>query len=222
VNIPAQLIPQDWLWFANLLFGYFLLNAVRHAPWKKLLNNPVMVNAMVGLVLGLFLLWQLNAGIRPGFNFHILGATLFVLMFGWEITTTLLTLVMCATWLRMDIGLITLGLNGLLMICVPVLFSEWLLRFSKRRLPKNLFVFVLLNGFVCAAVGITLMVVATSIVLMALSPYTWSDIQYHYWVPAIILIFTESFATGMVTTGFTVSQPTAMMNFSDEEYIHGK
>jgi uncharacterized membrane protein len=222
VNLPAQLIPLDWLWLANLVFGFFLLHAIRRAPWKKLLNNPVMVNALVGLMFGIFLLWQLNAGIRPGFNFHILGATLFVLMFGWQIATTMLTLVMCATWLRMDIGLVTLGINGLLMIVVPVLFTEWLLRFSKRRLPMNLFVFVLLNGFVCAAIGITLMVLATSIVLAALSPYTWADIQYHYWIPAIILIFTESFATGMVTTGFTVSQPTAMMNFSDEEYINGK
>lgn len=222
MNLPAQLFNSDWLWLANGVFGYFLYRALRQAPWRKLLDNSAMVNALVGLTFGIFMMWQFNAGIRPGFNFHILGSTLLVLMFGWQIATTLLTLVMLTTWLRIDMGLITLGLNGLLMIVVPVLFTEWLLRFSKRRLPKNLFLFVLLNGFACAGFGILLIVLATTLVLLGLSHYTWAQIQYNYLIPAPILMFTEAFATGMLTTAFTVSQPNAMMNFSEEEYLTGK
>lgn len=222
MNLPAQLFTADWLWLTNLIFGFYLLHAVRRAPWAVMLKNGAMVNALVGLTLGAFLMWQFNAGIRPGFNFHILGATLFVLVFGWEIATAALTLIMCITWLRMDISLATLGLNGLLMITIPVLFTEWLLRVSKRRLPKNLFMFVLFNGFAGAALSMILLMVATSLVLLGFSHYTWPQIQYHYLIPAPILIFTEAFATGMLTTAFTVSQPDAMMNFSDEEYIKGK
>ena len=195
---------------------------MRGAPWRVLLANGPMVNALVGLLLGTFMLWQFNAGIRPGFNFHVLGSTLFVLMFGWQIATAAITLVMLSTWLRMDVGLVTLGLNGLIMIVIPVLFSEWLLRFSKRHLPKNLFLFILLNGFVCAACGILLVVLATTLVLLCLSHYTWAEIQYHYLIPAPVIMFTEAFATGMLTTAFTVSQPNAMMNFSEAEYLTGK
>ena len=61
-------------------------------------------------------------------------------------------------------ALITLGLNGLLMVAIPVLFSDWLLRFSKRNLPKNLFLFVLWNGFFCGAFSIVLNVLATTAV----------------------------------------------------------
>jgi uncharacterized membrane protein len=102
------------------------------------------------------------------------------------------------------------------------LFSEWLLHFSRRNLPKNLFLFVLFNGFACAAFSIVLIVLATSLVLLGLSHYTLAEIQYHYFAPSLIIMITEAFATGMVITAFTVSQPNAVMNFSVEEYLTGK
>lgn len=222
MNLPASLFTEDWLWLTNFIFAFFLYRAARGAPWRTVLKNGPMVNALVGLVIGAFVFWQFNAGIRPGFNFHILGSTLFVLMFGWQVATVAITLVMLATWLRTDVGLITLGVNGLLMIAIPVLFSEWLLRFSKRHLPKNLFLFVLLDGFVCAALGIMLNVLATTLLLLQLSHYTWGEIQHHYLVATPIIMLTEAFTTGMMITAFTVFQPEAVLNFSDEEYVNGK
>jgi uncharacterized membrane protein len=222
VNLPASLFTEDWLWLTNFIFAFFLYRAVISAPWRKLLDNGIMVNALVGLLAGTFVFWQFNAGIRPGFNFHILGSTLFMLMFGWQIAAVSIMLVMLATWIRADAGLVTLGVNGLLMIAIPVLFSEWLLRFSKRNLPKNLFLFVLLNGFACGALGIMLNVLATTLLLLGLSHYTWGEIQHHYLVATPIIMLTEAFVTGMMITAFTVFQPQAVMNFSDEEYINGK
>jgi uncharacterized membrane protein len=35
-------------------------------------------------------------------------------------------------------------------------------------------------------------------------------------------MLTEAFVTGMMITAFTVFQPQAVLNFSDEEYINGK
>ena len=222
MNLPASLFTEDWLWLTNFIFAFFLYRAAISAPWRKLLDNGIMVNALVGLLIGAFVFWQFNAGVRPGFNFHILGSTLFMLMFGWQIAAVSIMLVMLATWIRADAGLVTLGVNGLLMIAIPVLFSEWLLRFSKRNLPKNLFLFVLLNGFACGALGIMLNVLATTLLLLGLSHYTWGEIQHHYLVATPIIMLTEAFVTGMMITAFTVFQPQAVMNFSDEEYINGK
>ncbi len=222
MNLPASLFTEDWLWLANAVFAFYLYRAIIGAPWRKLLDNGVMVNALVGLTIGAFVFWQFNAGFRPGFNFHVLGSTLFLLMFGWQIASVSITLVMIATWIRADTGLITLGVNGLLMIAIPVLFSDWLLRFSKRNLPKNLFLFVLLDGFVCAALGIMLNVLATTLLLVLSSHYTWIQIQHYYLVATPIIMLTEAFTTGMMITAFTVFQPQAVMSFSDEEYINGK
>ncbi len=222
MNLPAQLFSSDWLWLTDFVYGYFLIRAARSAPWGALLKNGIMVNALVGLTFGAFMLWQLNAGIRPGFNFHILGSTLFMLMFGWQIATVSLTLVMLATWIYAGTGFVTLGLNGLLMISIPVLFAEWLLRFSKKHLPKNLFLFVLWNGFVCGALTIALNVATTTLLLLVLSRYTWPEIQRHYLFILPIFMLTEAFVSGMLITAFTVFKPEAVMNFSDEEYLAGK
>ncbi|GAB1232768.1 energy-coupling factor ABC transporter permease [Ferrigenium sp. UT4] len=222
MNLPALLIDSDWLWLANLVFVYALFRALRSAPWRAILNNRQMVNALVGLTIGAFIFWQFNAGIRPGFNFHVLGATLFVLLFGWQVATAMISLVMVATWFRMDLDWVALGLNGLLMIAIPVLLSEWLLRFSQRNLPKNLFLFVLWNGFVCAGLAILLNVVATTLLLLALSHYSWGEIQRHYLIAAPIILLTEAFMTGMLITAFTVFQPEAVLNFNDQEYLDGK
>jgi uncharacterized membrane protein len=222
MNLPAQLFANDWLWLCNLFFGLLLFRAVRHAPWRSLLDNATMVNALVGLLFGAFLFWQLNVSVRPGINFHILGSTLFMLMFGWQIATVSISLVMLATWLRTDVGLVSLGINGLLMIAMPVLFSEWLLRFSKRNLPKNLFLFVLWNGFACGAFSILLNVLATTLIFLLFSHYRWAEIQHYYLVATPALIVSEAFTTGMLITAFTVFEPDAVMNFSDAEYINGK
>lgn len=222
MNLPAQLFANEWLWLMNFLFGIILYRALRYAPWRSVLDNAVMVNALVALLFGTFVFWQLNAGIRPGINFHIIGATLFMLLFGWHVATAALTLVMLATWIRAETGLISLGINGLLMIALPVLFSDWLLRFSKKRLPKNLFLFVLWNGFACAALAIMLNTLATTLLLLGLSHYSWAQIQHHYLVATPIIMLAEAFSTGALITAFTVFQPQAVMNFSDEEYVNGK
>jgi uncharacterized membrane protein len=222
MNLPATLFGNDLLWLGNLLFVALLARALRLAQWRELLANTLRFNALVGLLLGITAFWQLSAGIRPGFNFHLVGATLFVLMFGWRIALITLTLVMCGTWIYRDMDIVALGINGLMMLAIPVLFSEWMLRASQRHLPKNLFLFVLWNGFVCAAFSIALMMAATTLLLLAFSHYTWAEIQYHYFIPAPVLIFAEAFSTGAIITGFTVAQPEAVKHFSVKDYLDGK
>lgn len=222
MNLPAQLFPSDWLWLGNMMFAVLLARAVWFAPWRDLLANAVRTNALVALTMGAFVLWQLNAGFRPGFNHHILGATLFVLMFGWQIAIAAITLVMAATWIRMDITPVSIGLNGLLMIVIPVLFSEWVLRLSRKRFPKNLFLYVLGNGFLCGGLSIMLTVSAAALMMVSLTPHTWQSIQHNYLVATPIIMLTEAFTTGMMITAFTVFKPEAVLNFSDEEYINGK
>ncbi|MEI7456739.1 MAG: energy-coupling factor ABC transporter permease [Nitrosomonadales bacterium] len=222
MNLPAALFTGDSLLLANYAFAFLLYRAARCAPWQTLFKNSDMFNALIGLIFCTAVFWQMNAGIRPGFNFHLIGATLFLLMFGWPIALIALTLIMTGSWLYSGQEISTLGINGLLMLCVPMVFGEALLRFCRRYLPKNFFVFVLVNGFACAALASMLMMATTTLVLLGLTHYTWPEIQYHYLIPAPILIFAEAFATGAVITAFAVSRPEAVMNFSVADYLTGK
>jgi uncharacterized membrane protein len=222
VNLPAQFFSVDLLWLANLVFAILLGRAIWFAPWKKVLGNEIRTNALVGLTLGVFMFWQLNAGFRPGYNHHLIGATLFVLMFGWNVAFALITCIMFATWIRSDIPLITLGLNGLMMVAVPVYFSEGMVRFTQRYLPKNFFIFVLCNGFLCGGLAMMLVIATAAALLTGLSPNTWASVQRNYLIAAPIIMFAEAFATGALITAFAVSKPEAVFNFDVDEYLTGK
>jgi uncharacterized membrane protein len=222
MNLPASLFTSDVLWLCNVGFAYALFRAFQYAPWRETWANSTRTNALVGLMFCTPVFWILNAGIHPGFNFHLIGSTLFLLMFGWPIGFIMLALIMLGVWIYTGQDLVTLGINGLLMLGVPMLFTEWVLRLTQRHWPKNFFLFVLWNGFACAAFATTLMMAVITLLLLVLSHYTWAEIQYHYFIPAPILIFAEAFATGAVITGFAVAQPEAVKNFSVEDYLTGK
>ena len=220
--MPAQLFPSDWLWLANLIFGTLLFKSIRRAPWRALLANGTMVNALVALTLGGWVMWKMSAGFKPGFNHHILGATLFLLMFGRHIALVMLSLILAVTWVRADLNFLSLGLNGLTMIVLPVLFSEWMLNKVQQNLAKNFFVYILLNGFLCSALAMMLAVTGATLVMLGLTAYTWPVIAHSYLIAAPIIVVTEAFLTGMLLTAFVLFQPQAVSSFRDEDYLVGK
>lgn len=222
MNLPAQLFPTDLLWLANFIFAVLLGRAIWFAPWHSLLRNAVQTNALVALSFGAFLLWQVSAGIRPGLNHHLVGATLFVLLFRWQIAFCSLSLVLLASVLYNATDWLAFGLNGLVLIAVPVFFSELLLRFSQRHLPKHFILFVLGNGFFCGILAMLLVVLATTLLLGMFSSYGWTFLGQNYLAFAPVIIFAEGFLTGMLTTAFVLFSPEAVASFSDEEYLKGK
>ncbi|CAG0937830.1 hypothetical protein GALLN_00020 [Gallionellaceae bacterium] len=222
MNLPAQLFPGELLWLTNIVFMVLLGRAIWFAPWRGLLNNGARVNALVGLSFGMFLFWQFSAGTRPGINHHMLGATLFVLMFGWRIALCLLTLMLLGTMLRLHMDLNAFGINGLVMVIIPVLFSELVLRLSQSYLPKNFFIFVLGNGFLCSALAMSLTISTAVVLLVIFSTYKWGFLQYSYLAAAPIIVYAEAFATGALITAFTVSKPEAVFNFDADAYFPDK
>lgn len=222
MNLPAQLFPSDLLWLANFLFAVLFGKALWRAQFSALLSNQWRVHALVGLTIWVFLFWQLSAGVRPGFNFHLIGATLLLLLFGRQVAIVLLSLVMTATFWRNSFDFLSLGLNGLVMIALPVYFSEQVLYFSQRNLPKNLFMFVLGNGFACAGAAMTLIVLTASFLLAAFTANTWDNVLHNYLVFSPVIILVEAFTNGVLTTAFTVFAPQCVLNFNDKDYLHGK
>lgn len=222
MNLTSNLFSAELLWLANVIFAVMLGKACWYAPWRSLLDNPQRVNALVGLLLAAFLFWQLSAGVRPGFHHHLLGSTLFMLMFGWRIALVGMTLVMSATWLYTHADWMTLGVNGLVMIAVPVFFSEGVLRLSRQYLPRTFSFFAFGNAFLCAGFAILLTILCASALMVLFSHYTWDSVRHNYLVAAPIIMFAESFATGAVITGFIMGSPEAIFNFDVDDYLTGK
>jgi uncharacterized membrane protein len=156
MNLPATLFinGNDWLLLGDIVFIVLLAQAARHAGWRALWLDPMRFNAYFALLLFTPVFWVMNAGIQPGLNFHLLGATLFTLMFGWAIALITLAGIMLAVWLYHGLDVAALGINGAVMLAMPILFSEGLSRYCQYRLPPNPFRFLLLNAFACAGCSV--------------------------------------------------------------------
>ena len=222
MNLPAQMFPPELLWLSNFIFAILLGRAIWFAPWRSLENSTARSNAVAALIVGAFLFWQLSPGVRPGLHHHLLGATLFVLMFGWHIAFCALSLVLLASMLYANADLLALGINGLVLIAVPVFFSELLLRVSQRRLPKHFIIYVLGNGFFCAILAMVLVVLTTALLLAIFSSYSWPLMFGEYLAFAPVISFAEGFTTGMLITAFVLFSPEAVATFRDEDYLKGK
>jgi uncharacterized membrane protein len=221
MNIPAHLFP-DFLYIgAHLLYVPLLLWILYSAPWYKL-RDAENRHVFLGAAVLLMLLWSVKAGIRPGMNFHLLGATLLMLMFGWKFAILSLSLVLVGQGIYGNIEWSTYSLNAMLMIIGPVMFSYFIYRLSQYYLPKQFFVYTLFNGFFCAVLTMLLLVITTCILLICCGGYEWDDIYYRYLPFAPMMIFAEGFFTGMLTSSMVLFRPEWIGSFDDRRYLNGK
>jgi uncharacterized membrane protein len=117
---------------------------------------------------------------------------------------------------------LSLGLNALVMGCVPVLVTESLLRVAQRRLPHNFFIYVYVNGFLAAGLSI-LAASGLGALLMLLADgdsRQWLSYQYLPFLP--LVFFSEAIVNGMIMTAMVALRPGWVASFDDNLYIKNK
>jgi len=221
MNIPANLFPEWYYWLSHLGYALVLGWALYSAPWYKIRDRENL-NVFLGATVAVLLLWTLKAGIRPGMSFHLLGATLLMLMFGWQFALLSLSLVLVGQAAYGNITWFSFSLNALLMAAVPVLFSFALFRLSLRYLPKHFFIYTLFNAYFCAALTMGVTVMLASLLLLAGSGYSWEDLVDHYLPFVPMMVFAEGFFTGMLATSMVLFRPEWIGSFDDRRYLNGK
>ena len=96
MNLTDSLLPADLLFFANFIWLAIGIHAVRVAPWRALLTSPKLQHVFMGASIALFLIWIFEVGVRPALGFHLLGVTVYTLMFGWSLGVIGASLIMLA------------------------------------------------------------------------------------------------------------------------------
>ncbi len=221
MNLSDGLFPPSLYWLAHLLALAALGWALWHAPWWRLKSNEnrgILFAACVFLLL----IWNLNAGIRPGLNYHLLGATLFTLMFGPHIALIAMGAVLLGITLSGGGGWWSLSLNFLLMVWLPVAFSAASLRLAVRWLPHNFFVYVIVNGYFTGGLAMGLSLGAAMLLLGTLGPYSFEQLSYSYLPYTFFLAFAEGFMSGMLSAGMALFRPEWLSSFDDRRYLNGK
>ncbi|MBL8397332.1 MAG: energy-coupling factor ABC transporter permease [Candidatus Accumulibacter sp.] len=218
MNLPDGLLDGQWTALAWWLFGIVAVAAVRSAPWR-LLQESTRLNAFLALVVTLILLWNLQAGVKPGLALHLLGATVFTLCYGWALAFVGLCLVLVGVSLNGAAGWQAYPVNALLMAGVGVAVSQALHRLVDRFLPAQLFVFIFCKGFFASALAVFAAGVAACLLLVLADVYPADYLRGEYLPYFVLLGFSEAWLSGMMATLLAVYRPDLLADFDDRQFL---
>lgn len=221
MNLHYHLFPLWLHGLATVLFLLLLVKAVRHGAWWRFKDRELL-NVFLGGCVFLLVIWNLKAGIKPGLTFHLLGATLFMLMYGWQVAFVAICLVLTGSALYGFIEWKAYAINALVMGALPILFSYAVYRLAVWYMAHHFFVYILINAFFCAGVAMALTVFTASMLMVIFGPYTLKTVRYDYLSYLPFMMFGEGFMTGMLVTVMTLMKPHWLITFDERRYITGK
>ncbi len=221
MNLPYNLFPAWLHWAATLLFLLLFATALRAASWQRF-RDKELLHVLLGSCVLLLLIWSLKAGIKPGLTFHLLGGTLLMLMYGWEIAFVAISLVLAGSVLNGVIGWQSFAVNALVMGAIPILVTHAVHRLAVKHLPHHFFVYIIVNAYFCAGLALVSTVFASSLLMATLGPYSLDALLRNYLPFVPFMAFGEGFMTGMLITGMALMKPHWLITFDDRRYLAGK
>lgn len=221
MELSGGLFSTTFRFWTTLLYVLFLLLAVRLAYWRLLLNRE-QLHVFLGSCVVLILLWQVRAQVDSTWSFHLLGITAVTLMFGWSFAVVAGSIAEFAVSVNSMQNWESFALNVFLVTLVPATLTQAMLLLVRRLLPKNFFIFVLINAFLTA--GLVAMVsgfLAVGLLLYS-GARDWEYLQLDL-VPLFPLMFLpEAVINGWIVTLLVLYKPRWVLRFSDELYLRGK
>ncbi|MGY5539056.1 energy-coupling factor ABC transporter permease [Vibrio brasiliensis] len=199
---------------------FFVWRDVVQVLVPKLTSERTFQHVTFGVVFAFYLLWSADAGIKEGLSIHFLGLTVLTLMYGWR-SAYVISMVVCALMaLFGELSIYQLPQFILLSCLLPILTSYLLFLASYRFLPRNIFVFIFIAGFLNGCVTGTAHLLINAYYLLAVTDYDWVTIYDNYLVFTPLLAFPEGLLNGMTVTMLTVFKPELLRVFSDRDYIY--
>lgn len=205
--------------FAWLIYGAFLLGAVKHIDFTHFTRNKQQQHLIFGTAACLFVLWLFKAGIFEGLDVHFLGLSVLTLMLGFRnaIIASFIALLGAnitgyGTWENF-------GVNGLLGTILPISTTYLFYMLSFHRIPRQLFVYIFVCAFFPAALSIALKTLSLGAFYYIEGTYTWDIVFDNYVLLIPLLVFPEALLNGMAITLLVIYQPTWVYTFHDKFYL---
>jgi len=221
MNLPDNLILYPWPFYSHFILIPIVLWAVWTAPWYKIKKTDSQ-HVFFGAIVALIILWSVKAGISPGLNFHLLGAMVFYLLFGWQFALMGLMIALLGVTINGGSGWETYSINCLFMGVIPVWVCHSIFSLTDKKLPNNYFVYVLVNGFLGAALALLSCLVTSILFLLVTDTYSYQHIAYEY-IPFLpLMLFPEALLSGLMMSIFVAYCPRWVSTFDDKRYINGQ
>jgi uncharacterized membrane protein len=219
MNFPEGLFTSVWAFGAFMPLALVWLWCLRTAPWKRLADSG-QLNVWLGTIVVLTLFWSMKAGVKPGLNLHLLGATAFTLMFGRQLAVLGLSVVMAAVTLNGAAGWEAYALNILVTAVFPCFAADLILRIVERYLPPNFFCYIFCAGFFGAAVAVVSTGLLSTLLLWLAGVYS-ADLLFSDYFPYFALLgFAEAWLNGAAITLMVVYYPHWVGSFDDRRYLN--
>lgn len=205
------------------LFGWLLfLPTVAAALWSlrlRFLPESSQQHAWLAGIVCVSALWLLQVKTGDGLYFGMLGAALFALIFGWarsilglSVALLLYTALTAGAWSN-------LGINGLLFAVLPTAIACSMQRLLERRLPNNVFIFIIGNGMfvTLAATAVT----SLAMLLASLPTATPAAAARfgEYATYSLLLAWGEALVSGMIFSALVIFQPGIVLTYREDAYL---
>ncbi|MFZ6047444.1 energy-coupling factor ABC transporter permease [Pseudomonas sp. CR3202] len=217
--IAAELLSTESLTLGWAIYLPVLAWAIWRAPWVELFSDFRRQHLLFGTVLALFLLWLMRRDFASGLSYHLIGMTAVTLLLDWPLAVL--------GGLTAQLGLLALGkqdlsalgVNGALLVLLPVLVTELCAKWVEHYQPRNLFVYIFCCGFFPAALAALLCVLIGLGVLWVdgvfpMPPWLEDFIGYLW-----LVMFPEAFINGTAVTALVVFCPEWLETFNRTRYL---
>jgi uncharacterized membrane protein len=209
--LPLWLASGGWIVAAVLLALAFM-----QRPFRRL-QDATLQHVWLGIIVAVTVLWACNAWFDDGPVIHLLGATLMVTLFDWQLaligmaaTTALAAVVLDASWLTAPITYLLFG-------ALPVGISTVLERASNAWLPRNLLTFIIGHGFIAAAIAVAAACGAMVLFEMGLAGKS-IPIPPAFIRGSLLLCAGEALFTGLLTILISVYKPAWVTTYDLRRY----
>jgi uncharacterized membrane protein len=209
--LPLWLASGGWIVAAVLLALAFM-----QRPFRRL-QDATLQHVWLGIIVAVTVLWACNAWFDDGPVIHLLGATLMVTLFDWQLaligmaaTTALAAVVLDASWLTAPITYLLFG-------ALPVGISTVLERASNAWLPRNLLTFIIGHGFIAAAIAVAAACGAMVLFEMGLAGKS-IPIPPAFIRGSLLLCAGEALFTGLLTILISVYKPAWITTYDLRRY----
>ncbi|MBA1261311.1 energy-coupling factor ABC transporter permease [Stutzerimonas stutzeri] len=217
--IAAELLAPSSLFLGWLLYAAGLAWACMRAPWVELFSDTRRQHLMCGAMLAIFLLWLVRRDFDSGLSVHFIGLTAVTLLLDWPLA------ILAAFIAQVGLTLIghqqpsALGLNGVLLVLIPVGVTYLCALLVERLQPRNLFIYIFFSGFFAAGLAALFCILAGLGILLFDGRYPmppWlDDFAGFIW----LLMFPEAFINGTVVSALVVFYPDWVENFNRSRYL---
>lgn len=217
--ISAELLSTETLWLGWAIYLPAVAWAAWRAPWVELFSDFRRQHLLFGTVMALFLLWLMRRGFESGVSYHFIGLTAVTLLLDWPLAVL--------GGLAAQLGLVALGkqdlaalgINGALLVLLPVLVTELCAKWVEHYQPRNLFVYIFCCGFFPAALAALLCVLIGLGLLWVdgvfpMPPWLEDFIGYLW-----LVMFPEAFINGTAVTALVVFCPDWLETFNRTRYL---